>query len=208
MFIIINNTADNHGAVIAGNNLFNQGISRFTGPDNHNGYIIFPALYLMLAASEKTIGKTADKGKGYEQEKIHEIITVRNRFPGNLKQIQSHAGNHCGQKAGHDQILHFVLASKSPQAVIQTEKIENAHCNQDIHRKEVPDRHQELIRNFIQMHVIPEQNSQKAGCRHTEDIINNQSRPAIKQLIIKMAGILLFFILHFHLLFSSFSLGM
>ena len=64
------------------------------------------------------------------------------------------------------------------------------------------DHHQKLIRNFIQMHVIPEQNSQKTGCRDTEDIINDQGRPAVKQLIIKMLFCLVLFILHYRLLFS------
>ena len=86
--------------------------------------------------------------------------------------------------------------------MIQAKKIENPHGQQDIQRKEIPDGHQELIRNLIQMHIIPQQDRQKAGSCHAQDIIYDERGPAVKQLIIKMLFCLVLFILHYRLLFS------
>ena len=55
LFIIIDDTADDHSAVIAGNNFLYQGIAGFPRSDYHDRNIIFPVLYLMLSASQETV---------------------------------------------------------------------------------------------------------------------------------------------------------
>ena len=195
--VVVDDAADHHGAVVAGNDLLDQRVPRFPGPDDHDGNVIFPVLHPVLAAPEEPIGKPADEQEGDQQKQIHEVVAVRHRLSRDLKQVQADPRHDGGQEAGDHQILHLVFSREGPQAVIQAEEVEDRHRQQDVERQEIPHGKEELVRNGVHMHVVAQKQRQEAGRGNAQDIIQDQRRPPVKKLIIKISFFRFFFFLHY-----------
>ena len=202
LFIVVDDAADDHGAVIAADDLLNQRVSRLSGSDDHDGNIVLLILHPVLAAPQKPVGKTADEHEGDQQEQIHEIVTVRHRLAGNFEQVQADSRHDGGQEAGNHQILHLVFSREGPQAVIQAEEVKDGQRQQDVERQEVPDRKDEFIRNGIHMHIIAQKQRQKACRGDAQNIIYDQRRSPVQKLIIEIMFLRL---IHFtHCVYVSF----
>ena len=127
----------------------------------------------MLAAAEKTVGKTAGKQKGQQEEEIQKIIAVRNCFSLHSEQVDPCAVDRTRHKTCHHKVLKLCLACKCPQAVIETEQIKYEQCDNNPDGQKVADRQQKRCRYCTHVKIIPDQDRQIAGGDYTDNIVYN-----------------------------------
>ena len=155
-------------------------ISGFSGTDHHNGNAVVLILLLMLQASQKPIGKPADKDEADQQEHIQEIIAGRNRllslYP---EELDADAVTDRRKHTGDHQVLELCFSGKYPHAGVHPEQIQDQDRNQYIQWQEPVDRCQEMSWDLCQFKIITDQDCQIAAGDDTDDIVDQQKRSSI-----------------------------